>query len=126
MKDLKGKRIGYVKGNPSVDIKTGAQLALAGLPRYAPPRNRLRTRAQATSATNSLSASSIGNPLIVAALQLLGPEPTATASMAVTAETIAATTATDAPRMTAFHGRSKPMSRMTASAAITTEIWVPM
>lgn len=29
--DLKGKRIGYVKGNPSVNIKTDAYLAFAGL-----------------------------------------------------------------------------------------------
>ena len=29
--DLKGKRIGYVKGNPSVNVKTDASLAFAGL-----------------------------------------------------------------------------------------------
>ncbi|MFN4090474.1 MAG: TAXI family TRAP transporter solute-binding subunit [Alphaproteobacteria bacterium] len=29
--DLKGKRIGYVKGNPSVNVKTDAYLAFAGL-----------------------------------------------------------------------------------------------
>lgn len=29
--DLKGKRIGYVKGNPSVNVKTDAMLAFAGL-----------------------------------------------------------------------------------------------
>jgi uncharacterized protein len=33
MKDLKGKRIGYVKGNPSVNVKTDAYLAFAGLTR---------------------------------------------------------------------------------------------
>lgn len=31
--DLKGKRIGYVKGNPSVNVKTDAVLAFAGLGR---------------------------------------------------------------------------------------------
>jgi TRAP transporter TAXI family solute receptor len=31
MKDLKGKRIGYVKGNPSVNVKNEAYLAFAGL-----------------------------------------------------------------------------------------------
>ena len=31
--DLKGKRIGYVKGNPSVNVKTDAALAFAGLTR---------------------------------------------------------------------------------------------
>jgi len=31
--DLKGKRIGYVRGNPSVNIKTDAYLAFAGLTR---------------------------------------------------------------------------------------------
>lgn len=31
--DLKGKRIGYVKGNPSVNVKTDAYLAFAGLSR---------------------------------------------------------------------------------------------
>jgi len=31
MKDMKGKRIGYVKGNPSVNIKNAAYLAFAGL-----------------------------------------------------------------------------------------------
>jgi len=33
VKDLKGKRIGYVKGNPSVNVKTDAYLAFAGLTR---------------------------------------------------------------------------------------------
>lgn len=33
MADLKGKRIGYVKGNPSVNVKTDAYLAFAGLTR---------------------------------------------------------------------------------------------
>lgn len=33
LKDLKGKRIGYVKGNPSVNVKTDAYLAFAGLTR---------------------------------------------------------------------------------------------
>src|SRR3546814_16922024 len=28
--DLKGKRIGYVKGNPSVNVKTDASLAFSG------------------------------------------------------------------------------------------------
>src|SRR5690606_34205603 len=31
--DLKGKRIGYVKGNPSVNVKQDAYLAFAGLTR---------------------------------------------------------------------------------------------
>src|SRR3546814_5277268 len=31
--DLKGKRIGYVKGNPSVNVKTDASLAFSGLDR---------------------------------------------------------------------------------------------
>src|SRR3546814_15705152 len=31
--DLKGKRIGYVKGNPSVNVKTDAMLAFAELDR---------------------------------------------------------------------------------------------
>lgn len=31
LEDLKGKRIGYVKGNPSVNVKTDAVLAFAGL-----------------------------------------------------------------------------------------------
>src|SRR3546814_13711819 len=31
--DLKGKRIGYVKGNPSVNVKTDASLAFGGLDR---------------------------------------------------------------------------------------------
>jgi TRAP transporter TAXI family solute receptor len=33
VKDLKGKRIGYVKGNPSVNVKTDAFLAFAGMTR---------------------------------------------------------------------------------------------
>lgn len=33
IKDLRGKRIGYVKGNPSVNVKTDAYLAFAGLTR---------------------------------------------------------------------------------------------
>lgn len=33
IKDLKGKRIGYVKGNPSVNVKTDAYLAFGGLTR---------------------------------------------------------------------------------------------
>jgi TRAP transporter TAXI family solute receptor len=33
LKDLKGKRIGYVKGNPSVNVKTDAYLAFGGLTR---------------------------------------------------------------------------------------------
>jgi TRAP transporter TAXI family solute receptor len=33
MKDLRGKRVGYVKGNPSVNVKTDAYLAFAGLSR---------------------------------------------------------------------------------------------
>lgn len=33
LSDLKGKRIGYVKGNPSVNVKTDAALAFAGLSR---------------------------------------------------------------------------------------------
>jgi TRAP transporter TAXI family solute receptor len=33
VKDLRGKRIGYVKGNPSVNVKTDAYLAFAGLTR---------------------------------------------------------------------------------------------
>jgi len=32
-KDLKGKRVGYVKGSPSVNVKTDAYLAFAGLTR---------------------------------------------------------------------------------------------
>src|SRR3546814_13566828 len=31
--DLKGKRIGYVKGTPSVNVKTDASLAFSGLDR---------------------------------------------------------------------------------------------
>lgn len=31
MKDIKGKRIGYVKGNPSVNVKNAAYVAFAGL-----------------------------------------------------------------------------------------------
>lgn len=33
IKDLRGKRIGYVKGNPSVNVKTDAYLAFGGLSR---------------------------------------------------------------------------------------------
>ncbi|MCF8483012.1 MAG: TAXI family TRAP transporter solute-binding subunit [Rhodospirillum sp.] len=33
MADLKGKRVGYVEANPSVNVKTDAQLAFAGLTR---------------------------------------------------------------------------------------------
>ena len=33
MADLRGKRIGYVKGNPSVNVKTDAYLAFGGLTR---------------------------------------------------------------------------------------------
>lgn len=104
-------------------------------PRYTLPRARLRTRGQAMSAATSLSATPISTPPIITSFQMFYPEVIGTASMAVDAgtvtppntktvtgaATIAATTATDTPRMMAFHSRSKPMSRMTTSAAITTD-----